>query len=81
MLGGGEAGKEAVLPLDSFYTQMEKIMSRNADNSKMESLLSVIAENSSKGIYLDNGLLVGYLLPAIDAGLGKNHVLQRRLSF
>lgn len=80
LLAGGEAGKEAVLPLDSFYAQLERIMSKGTDNSKMESLLSVIAENSSKGIYLDNGVLVGYLLPAIDTGLGKKHKIQRRMA-
>ncbi len=69
-----------MLPLDSFYAQLERIMSKGTDNSKMESLLSVIAENSSKGIYLDNDVLVGYLLPAIDTGLGKKHKIQRRMA-
>lgn len=39
-----------------------------------------IADNSSKGIYLEDGTLVGHLLPAIDGELGKAQKLQRRLS-
>ena len=31
-------------------------------------------------IYLEDGTLVGHLLPAIDGGLGKTQKLQRRLS-
>lgn len=80
LLAGGEAGKEAVLPLDGFYKQMESMLAKSNNTAKMESLLSVIAENSSKGIYLDNGVLVGYLLPAIDTGLGKKHKIQRRMA-
>lgn len=80
LLAGGEAGKEAVLPLDGFYKQMEAMLAKSNNTAKMESLLSVIAENSSKGIYLDNGVLVGYLLPAIDTGLGKKHKIQRRMA-
>lgn len=56
------------------------MLAKSNNTAKMESLLSVIAENSSKGIYLDNGVLVGYLLPAIDTGLGKKHKIQRRMA-
>ena len=42
--------------------------------------MPVIAANSSKGIYLEDGTLVGHLLPAIDGGLGQSEKLQRRLS-
>ena len=37
----------------------------------MERYLEIIADNSSKGIYLEDGTLVGHLLPAIDSGLAK----------
>ena len=40
----------------------------------------VIAANSGKGIYLDDGTLVGRLLPAIDRGLGYTQKLNARLS-
>lgn len=72
LMAGGEAGAEAILPLDAFYTKLENILaSKLNSNSSIEKYLSVIAQNSQKGIYLDNGALVGYLLPSIDDGLGK----------
>jgi len=46
----------------------------------MEKYLSIIADNSSKGIYLEDGTLVGHLLPALDEGLGNKQKLTRRLS-
>lgn len=80
LMAGGEAGKEAVLPLKGFYDQLEHILSSRMDTRVMERYLAIIAENSGKGIYLDDGTLVGHLLPAIDGGLGKTQKLQRRLS-
>ena len=46
----------------------------------VEKYLSIIAANSGKGIYLDDGTLVGKLLPAIDSGLGQSQKLNARLS-
>ena len=80
LMAGGEAGKEAVLPLKSFYERLENILSHRMNTSTMEHYLSIIAENSGKGIYLDDGTLVGHLLPSIDSNLGKTQKLQRRLS-
>lgn len=80
LMAGGEAGREAVLPLKGFYNQLENILSSRMNTSAMEKYLAIIAENSCKGLYLDDGTLVGHLLPAIDSGLGKTQKLQRRLS-
>lgn len=80
LMAGGEAGKEAILPLKGFYDQLENILSTRLNTSTMERYLAVIADNSSKGIYLEDGTLVGHLLPAIDGGLGQSEKLQRRLS-
>lgn len=80
LMAGGEAGKEAILPLKGFYEQLENILSARLDTSVMEKYLAIIADNSSKGIYLEDGTLVGHLLPAIDGGLGQTQKLQRRLS-
>lgn len=80
LMAGGEAGKEAILPLKGFYDQLENILSTRLNTSAMERYLAVIADNSSKGIYLEDGTLVGHLLPAIDGGLGQSEKLQRRLS-
>lgn len=80
LMAGGEAGAEAILPLKNFYNQLENILSTRLDTSAMEQYLSVIAANSSKGIYLEDGTLVGHLLPAIDSKLGQMQKLNRRLS-
>lgn len=80
LMAGGEAGKEAILPLKGFYEQLENILSARLNTSALEKYLAIIADNSSKGIYLEDGTLVGHLLPAIDGGLGQTQKLQRRLS-
>lgn len=80
LMAGGEAGAEAILPLKGFYSQLESILSNRMDTSTMERYLSIIAANSSKGIYLEDGTLVGHLLPAIDSKLGQMQKLNRRLS-
>lgn len=80
LMAGGEAGAEAILPLAGFYKQLEAMISSHLNTSAMEKYLAVIADNSSKGIYLEDGTLVAHLLPAIDGELGKAQKLQRRLS-
>lgn len=80
LMAGGEAGAEAILPLKSFYDNLESILTNRLDMSGMEKYLAVIAANSSKGIYLEDGTLVGHLLPAIDSKLGHAQKLNRRLS-
>lgn len=79
-MAGGEAGAEAILPLKGFYNQLENILTNRLDMSRMEKHLAVIAANSSKGIYLEDGTLVGHLLPAIDSKLGQAQKISRRLS-
>lgn len=69
LMAGGEAGAEAILPLNGFYDRLEQILSSRLNTTAMEQYLSVIAANSGKGIYLDDGTLVGRLLPSIDSGL------------
>lgn len=80
LMAGGEAGAEAILPLKGFYDKLETMLSSYMDTNAMEKYLAIIADNSSKGIYLEDGTLVGHLLPAIDGQLGQNQKLQRRLS-
>ena len=45
--------------------------------SSFDRMASSVTE---KGIYLEDGTLVGHLLPVIDGGLGQSEKLQRRLS-
>ena len=80
LMMGGEAGAEAILPLSGFYKQLESMLDSKLNMSGMEKYLAIIADNSSKGIYLEDGTLVGHLLPAIDDGLGKQQKITRRLA-
>jgi hypothetical protein len=79
-MAGGEAGAEAILPLKEFYDQLESILASSLNTDTMEKYLAVIAANSGKGIYLDDGTLVGRLLPSIDSGLGQSQKLNARLA-
>lgn len=45
-----------------------------------EDAWSAAYSNECKGIYLEDGTLVGHLLPAIDSRLGQAQKLNRRLS-
>ena len=56
------------------------MVGRQVNVHNVEKYLAVIAANSGKGIYLDDGTLVGHLLPAIDSGLGQTQKLNARLS-
>lgn len=78
LMAGGEAGKEAILPLTEFYSKLESILTSKLNTTGMERYLAVIAANSGKGIYLDDGTLVGHLLPAIDSGLANYSIRARR---
>lgn len=78
LMAGGEAGKEAILPLTEFYTKLESILTSRLNTGTMERYLAVIAANSGKGIYLDDGTLAGRLLPAIDSGLADYSIRARR---
>ena len=78
LMAGGEAGKEAILPLTEFYSKLESILTSRLNTGTMERYLAVIAANSGTGIYLDDGTLVGQLLPAIDSGLTNYSIRARR---
>lgn len=80
LMMGGEAGAEAILPLSGFYKQLEAMIDSRLNMTAMEKYLAIIADNSSKGIYLEDGTLVGHLLPAINDGLGKQQKITRRLA-
>ena len=71
IMAGGEAGAEAILPLKGFYDQLSAMLDEKLNVAWIEKYLMIIADNSSRGIYLEDGTLVGHLLPAIDAGLAK----------
>ena len=71
IMAGGEAGAEAILPLKGFYDQLSAMLDEKLNVAWMEKYLMIIADNSSRGIYLEDGTLVGHLLPLVDSGLAK----------
>ena len=79
MLGGGEAGAEAIAPIDVLQTYV-----RNAVRAETESIGRIIIEQNRlmmeflkrtmpTDITLDQSALVGALLPAIDTGLASRY--------
>ena len=70
LMAGGEAGPEAILPLNGFYTRLEKMLDSKLNMGGMEKYLAIIADNSEKGIYLDTGTLIGKLAPGMNRQLG-----------
>lgn len=80
LMAGGEAGPEAILPLEGFYKELRSILTSQLNTEGMEKYLAVIAANSSKGIYLEDGTLIGKLLPVIDQKLGQEQKWNARLS-
>lgn len=75
MLGGGEAGKEAIAPIETLQTYI-----RAAVQSKDESVVRALIEQNRilmdfltrimpKAVRLDSGALVGELVPSIDGKL------------
>jgi hypothetical protein len=73
--GGGEAGKEAVAPIDTLQSYI-----RTAVNDKNEQIVRTLIEQNKilidflsghipGAVYLNTGALVGELVPAIDGKL------------
>lgn len=77
---GGEAGDEAVAPIDTLLTYIRTAVGeQNSDLAgKLDALIellqqyfSAILDNMQRGIVLDSGALVGELAPAMDEALGE----------
>ena len=75
LLGGGEAGKEAVAPIDllqdyiraAVQSENEGIRATLIEQNRM--MMDFLARIIPKGVMLDSGALVGELTPAIDMQL------------
>lgn len=77
---GGEAGDEAVAPIDTLLTYIRTAVGeQNSDLAgKLDALIellqqyfSAMLDNMQRGIVLDSGVLVGELAPAMDEALGE----------
>lgn len=75
LLGGGEAGKEAIAPIDTLQAYIRDAVKENdqpivrALIEQFERLMDFLERTMPKGVTLDSGALVGELLPALDTGL------------
>lgn len=86
LLGGGEAGPEAVLPLSSFYGELSSILgsflgapAEQSDLSPLYQRLDDIYSRLSRlQIVLDSGTLVGETVDQMDAALAERQALAAR---
>ena len=75
LLGGGEAGKEAVAPIETLQTYIKDAVKENdqpivrALIEQFERLMDYLDRAMPSAVTLDSGALVGSLLPAVDTGL------------
>lgn len=80
MMGGGEAGKEAIAPIDVLQTYV-----RDAVKAENETLGRILIEQTSllidalarmipRQVTLDGRALVGELIPAVDTGLSDRYM-------
>lgn len=86
LLGGGEAGPEAVLPLSGFYDNLNSILTSflranvpGGNSGELISRLDRIYDRLDRlQVILDSGTLVGEILDFIDEGLGVKQRLAER---
>lgn len=86
LLGGGEAGPEAVLPLSSFYSELRSILgsflSAPAEQSDLSPLYRKLDDIYNRlarlQIVLDSGALVGETVDQMDAALAERQQLAAR---
>lgn len=87
MMGGGEAGAEAIAPIDKLQDYVSAaVRSENGRSEEkldklitlMERLIDAVTAFRAMGICLDSGALVGELIKKIDAELGNIAVMRGR---
>ena len=78
LLGGGEAGKEAVASLETLKSYIAEAVAdgMRGQDGQIVSLLKTIADRDTS-VYLDSGVLVGGIAPKMDRALGN---ISRRAS-
>ena len=75
LLGGGEAGAEAIAPIDVLQDYVRAAVRAETEGiratliEQMGLLMTYLSRNMPKAVLLDTGAMVGELTPAIDAGL------------
>lgn len=78
LLGGGEAGPEAVLPIDNLKKYIRDEIDNSALVDRMDRMIKLLEKNSETQIVMDTGAVVGALTRPIDQALGRERVLSGR---
>ena len=79
LLGGGEAGHEAIAPIDVLQDYVREAVRNENSNivsalaEQNRTLMDFLASIMPKQVMLDSGVLVGELAPGIDAKLGAKY--------
>lgn len=84
LMGGGEAGKEAIAPIDVLQTYVRDAV--RAENElvgrimieQTERLIDALGRMIPKDVTLDKAVLVGALLPEVDTGLSDRYIHAQR---
>lgn len=80
LLGGGEAGDEAILPLDRLQVYVREAVRAETENTsrvmveQTGRLIDALSRMIPHDVTLDRAVLVGALLPDVDAGLADRYV-------
>lgn len=88
LMVGGEAGKEAIIPLEKDTRGIELIASKLEENmhsensvviqEKMNTIIKLLEMLTGMKIVLDSGAMVGQLAPAMDVALGDIYAAKGR---
>lgn len=86
MLGGGEAGPEAILPLDRLQGYVREAVRAESSTETLgriiieqnQLLIEALGRLIPKDVTLDKAALVGALLPAVDTGLSDRYIHAQR---
>lgn len=79
LLGGGEAGKEAIAPIDVLQTYVRNAVRAENENigriliEQNRILMDFLKRTMPHEVYLDSGAMVGVLTPAIDIKLADRY--------
>lgn len=84
LLGGGEAGKEAIAPIDTLQDYVRAAVKAENEGvrktliEQTQLLIDFLARSIPHGVWLDSGVIVGELTPAIDMQLSDRWIQAQR---
>ena len=84
LLGGGEAGKEAIAPIDVLQAYVQNAVRAETEGigriiiEQNKSMMEFLRRTMPSGVYLNKNALVGELIPAVDTGLSDRYMHVQR---